>query len=214
MENFQQQLIASQAAQILQTFSLAASERLFFKFGSMATVDEPDAHSALGTPIFDTVTLYGNGTNGDIKYYDTSLQKDITVPKMTLDIALVTCTKSVQVVKTNVVGANGTVKQYINLGDYEIEIKGVFTSGVQDTMPMELIRQLHKITSSTCEVNIASNLLQLFGVTCIVFDGQQIFGQEEGQRDVQRFTLNAISEQPFAIKIIQQGNSTSNISPK
>lgn len=207
---FREQLIASQSAQIIHTFGLNALKRTFLNLGTPDTQDEPDAHSHLGTPIFDTVTLYGNGTNGDITYYDLTLQKEVSVPKLTLDIALVTCTKVVNVVKTNVVGANGTVKQYINLGDYSIEIKGTFTSEIPDTRPADLIRQLHKITSSTSEVNIASNLLTLFGVTCIIFEGEQTFAQDESQRDVQKFTLNAISEQPFTIKVIQQGSTTSN----
>ena len=207
---FKEQLLAHQAEQILQTYGLNALKQTFLNLGTPPQQDEPDAHSNyLGTPIFDTVTLFGNEPNGDIKYYDLTLQKTVTVPKMTLDIALVTCTKVVSIVKTNVVGANGTVRQYINLGDYNVEIRGTFTSGVPDTMPMELIRQLHKITSATTEVNIASNLLTLFGVTCIVFEGEQTFAQDEASRDVQKFTLNAISETPFTIKVTQQGNTTS-----
>jgi hypothetical protein len=211
---FKEQLAASQAIQILHSHGLNALKRTFINFGTPATQDEPDAHSHLGTPIFDTVTLYGNGNNGDITYYDLTLQKEVSVPKMTIDIALVTCTKVVNIVKTNVVGANGTVKQYINLGDYNIEIKGTFTSEIADTMPMDLIRQLHKITSATTEINIASNLLTLFGVTCIVFEGEQVFAQDESQRDVQKFTLNAISEHPFVIRVTSQGNTTSNASSK
>ena len=208
---FKERLIASQSEQILQTYGLTALQRTFLNLGTPSKQDEPDSHSNyLGTPIFDTLTLFGNDTDGAISYYDLTLQKKVTVPKMVIDIALVTCTKNIQVVKTNVVGAKGTVKQYINLGDYNVEIKGVFTSAIPDTMPMELIRQLHKITSATTEINIASNLLTLFGVTCIVFDGDQIFGQDEGSRDVQKFTLNAISETPFTIKVTQQGNTSSN----
>ena len=213
MLTFQQQLLVSQGVQILHTHGLNALKRTFLNLGTPPSEDEPDGYSKLGTPIFDTVTLYGNGNNGDITYYDLTLQKEVTVAKMTIDIALVTCTKVVNIVKTNVVGANGTVKQYINLGDYGIEIKGIFTSEIANTRPDDLIRQLHKITSSTSEVNIASSLLTLFGVTCIVFEGEQTFAQDESQRDVQKFTINAISEQPFTIKVIQQGSTSSNQIP-
>ena len=168
----------------------------------------------LGTPVFDTITFYGNGTNGDISYYDLQQQKTVTVPKMTLDIALITVNKNITISKTNVQGANGSVKQYINLDDYDIEIKCIVTSEIPDTSPDEQIRQIHKITSATCEINVASNFLTLFVITCIVFNGQQPFTQDESARDVKKFTLNCLSETPFSIKVTQQGTTTSNNKPK
>lgn len=201
--------VRSQARQTLQAFGLNALKQKFLQFDSPAEQDEPDKYSLLGTPVFDTVTFYGNGNNGDISYYDITLQKTVTVPKFTIDIALITVTEYINVVKTNVAGANGTVKQYINIGDYQIEIKGIFTSEIPDTRPSDLIRQLHKITRSTCEVNIACEFLNLFSVNCIVFDGEQRFSMEESSRDVQKFELNCISETPFPVKVTQQGSTTS-----
>ena len=212
--NIPELLVVNQASQILQTFGLNALKQKFYNFGKPQNSDSGDKYSMLGTPVFDTVTLYGNETNNDISYYDLGLQKKVTVPKFTIDVALVTCNKIVNVSKTDVIGTNGSVKQYINLGDYSIEIRGVLTSENPNTRPEDAIRALHRITSSTSEINIGSNYLNLFGVNCIVFSGEQTFSQDEGNRDVQKFTLNCLSETPFAIKVTQQGSTTSNTQPK
>lgn len=210
---FKRQLIAKQGLQILHTYGLSALKTTFYNFGEPDAKELPDGYSSIGTPIFDTITFYGNGSNGDISYYDLTLQKTVTVPKMTIDIALITVNKNINVSKTNVIGANYSVKQYINLGDYDIEIKGIFTSGLADTVPSDQIKQLHRITSATCEINVASSFLSLFDITCIVFEGQQTFEQAESQRDVQKFSLHCINETPFAIKVTQQGSLTSNSKP-
>lgn len=208
--NITELLVVNQGRQILQSFGLNMLKQKFYSFGPNPVQDEPDGYSLLGTPVFDSVTFYGTGTNGDISYYDLGQQKTVTVPKLTIDIALITVTPYINVSKTNIVGANGSVKQFINVGDYEVEIKGVFTSETANTRPDDKIRQLHKIIRATSEINVASGFLTLFGVTCIVFDGPQPFAQDEGSRDVQKFTLNCISETPFAIKVTQQGATTSN----
>ncbi|CAB4126696.1 hypothetical protein UFOVP87_7 [uncultured Caudovirales phage] len=211
--NFKQQLFLKQSQQILHAYGLSALKTTFYNFNEPNVQDEPEGYSAMGTPIFDTITFYGNETNGDIKYYDLTLQKTVIVPKMTIDIALITVNKYINVTKTNVIGANYSVKQYINLGDYDIDIKGIFTSEIPDTVPSDKIKQLHRITNSTAEVNVASKFLALFDITCIVFEGQQTFEQAESQRDVQKFSLHAINETPFTIKVTQQGSLTSKSRP-
>ena len=214
MENktliFGAEQVASKGAQILQTYGLNAMKVKFMQFDSVPLSDQPDKHSNLGTPIFDTITFYGNGNNGDISYYDPQLQKTVTVGKMTIDVALITVNQVVNVVRTKVAGSTGSVKQYITLDDYDVEIKLVLSSEISDTRPEQKIRQLLAITKSTCEVNVASNVLNLFGVTAVVFEGQQQFEQVESQRDLQKVSLHCLSETPFTIKVTQQGSTSSN----
>lgn len=202
-----------QPKQFVKTVGLNAIKTVFLKTSKQPTqysADIPDGHSLLGTPIYDRVTFYGNGPGGSIMYYDIATKKPVVVPKLNIDIALINVTKVIQVVKTNVAGANGTVKQYISLGDYQVSINGVFTSEVPDTRPEDVLRQLNLLTSCPTEVQVGSHFLSTFGITCVVFDGEQNFNMEESQRDVQRFTLNCLSETPFLIKVQQQGATTSN----
>lgn len=188
-----------QAKLIIKSAGLNLLKEKFYTFQTEPFA-KPDATSLLGTPVFDTLTFYGNGADGQISYYDMAKQRTINIPKMTLEIALCTVTKNIMVVKTPIAGRNGTVKQYINLGDYDVQIRGVFTSQTPDSRPDLLIRQLHDITNSTAEVNVASNFLNLFGIQSLVFERCE-FPMEEGGRDVLNFTLDCVSETPFAIKV-------------
>jgi hypothetical protein len=185
-------------------------KKKFFKAGSFSEIDEPDATSLLGTPIYDTITFFGNGDGGNIVYYDISTQKTVTVPKLRLDIALLNVTKEVRVIKTPIAGRNGTVKQYISLGDYQVSINATVTSETPDTRPEAILRQLNLITDCPTEIQVASHFLSIFGISALVFDGEQNFNMEEGTRDVQRFTLNCLSELPFTIKVQQQGTTSNN----
>lgn len=194
-----------EAQLIIKSVGLNLLKEKFYTFQKEAFADKPDATSLLGNPVFDTVTFYGNGTDGQITYYDMANQKTITISKLRLDIAMLTVTKNVVVVKTPIAGRNGTVKQYINLGDYDVVINGIFTSEISDTRPDLLIRQLHDITNSTAEVNVASNFLNLFGIQSLVFERAEFPMNEDG-RDVQHFELTCVSETPFAIKV--QTNQT------
>lgn len=190
---------------ILKSVGLNLLKEKFYSFQNEPFLDKPDATSLLGTPVFDTVTFFGNGMDGQISYYDISKKKTINISKMRLDIAMCVVTKNVNVIKTPIAGRNGTVKQYINMGDFDVQINGVFTSQVPDSRPDLLIRQLHDITNSTAEVNVASNFLNLFGIQSLVFERCEFPQNQEG-RDVQHFQLDCISETPFAIKV--QNNQT------
>lgn len=202
--------VKPEAKLIIKSAGLNFIKEKFYTFQKEPFLDKEDATSLLGTPVFDTLTFYGNGTDGQITYYDIANQKTITISKLRLDIALVTVTKNIMVVKTPIAGRNGTVKQYINLGDYDVQINGVFSSQIPDTRPDLLIRQLHDITNSTAEVNVASNFLNLFGIQSLVFERCEFPMNQDG-RDVQHFTLDTISETPFSIKVQTNETSTTNV---
>jgi hypothetical protein len=104
--NIPELLVVNQAKQILFGAGLNSLKAKFYNFGDAPVEDTPDKYSLLGTPVFDSVTFYGNGADGAVTYYDLTLQKTVTVPKLTIDIALITVTKNINVTKTNVIGAN------------------------------------------------------------------------------------------------------------
>jgi hypothetical protein len=106
--NIPELLVVNQAKQILFGAGLNSLKAKFYNFGDAPVEDTPDKYSLLGTPVFDSVTFYGNGADGAVTYYDLTLQKTVTVPKLTIDIALITVTKNINVTKTNVIGANGS----------------------------------------------------------------------------------------------------------
>lgn len=210
--------VASLSSSIIKAHGLNALKTKFFKVpDSIGEPDAPDkilpdqnSNYLINNFVFDSVTFMGNNADGSLSYYDLNLQQVITVPKLQLPIALCNVTKNMEIVKSKIAGRNGTVKQYINTGDYDIVIKGLFTTGVSDKFPLEALNHLQLITNSTTEVKVASNFLQCFGINYLVFETCNFEQQDNKGRDELPFTLNCVSETPFSIKVITQGSTTSN----
>jgi hypothetical protein len=205
----------SQAFQISQSFGLNALKQKMFKLPDVQEADGPDeliksvkAVDLIGSLVYDTVIFGGNNSDGSLTYFDLQTQQSITIKKFQLPIALCVVNKMAAIVKSNVAGANGSIKQYINLGDYEVQIRGIFTTGIADKYPYDAMRALQKITSATCEVKVWSNYLSIFGINYLVFESCNFEQMENTGRDEQRFTLNAVSEIPYTIKV-QQNTTTS-----
>jgi len=211
-------LAGSTAAQIVISHSLQNLRRSFFKVPDKLGInDEADiildgqtSNYLFSKQVFDTVTFCGAG-GGDLSYFDLTTQQVVTVPKMQLPIAIISVRKINRIVKSDIAGRNGSVKQYIALQDYDITIKGLFNTGIIDTFPKAAMKQLQSITSCTTEVKVQSNFLSLFGINYIVFEECEFNQEEDKGRDEQSFTLNCVSDTPFVIKVNNQGASTSNI---
>ena len=209
----------STAAQILVFRGLQNLRQSFYQVSDpIGQSDSPDlilssqqSNYLLNKNVFDTVTLCGNGANGDLSYYDLTTQQIVTVPKMQIPIALINVSKKNIIVKTKVAGRNGTVKQYISLDDYDISINGVFTTGIIDTFPKAAMKQLQAITSCTTEVKVYSNYLSIFGISYLVFETCEFPQNEDTGRDEQHFTLNCISETSYTINANQQGGTNTTI---
>lgn len=207
--------LTSAALHISASFGLNALKQKMFKMPPAQAADAPDvllkgqiSNALIGSLVYDTVTLGGNNSDGSLTYFDLTTQQKITVPKIQIPIALCTVNPKNIIVKSKVAGRPGTIKQFISVDDYDVQIRGVFTTGVADKFPIQAMQDLQKIMNATCEVKVWSNFLAIFGINYLVFDDNKgAFEQMENTgRDEQRFTLNCISETPFTISI--QENST------
>lgn len=170
------------------------------------------ANFLLGNLVYDTVTFMGNNADGSLSYYDLTSQQVVTVAKMQIPIAMCNVTKNIKVVETDVAGRNGSIKQYINIGDYSVSIKGIFTTGTSDKYPIEAMKALQAITNATTEVKVVSNFLNIFGINYLVFKECNFEQMDNTGRDEQRFSLTCVSEIPFTINVNQNGGTTSNYS--
>src|SRR5690348_6833399 len=89
------------------------------QFDSKVQVFEPDAglyKSLLGTPVMQDLTF------GTATYTDQDTGREKKTPVITLINFLLTVTQEKNIVKTPIHGSNGTIKEYIGLGDYQIKI--------------------------------------------------------------------------------------------
>jgi hypothetical protein len=139
--------------------------------------------------IFDAgVILNENGTQID-KWDD-----------FRIDDVLLAVSQSKKIITTEIQGRDGTVKEYIGLDDFQIQITGRL-NGTYNVNPKELTRQLKIILSTGQPLEITSWYLQNLDITDIVVKDFN-FGQTEGEYSTQYFTINAMSDKRFEAKII------------
>ena len=156
--------------------------------------------SDLGTAVYSQVTF---GTKAGQKDNMTYLGVDgvtYVLPIMTFQAILCTCVFPRTIVKTEIQGRNGTVKEYIGEGDAQISFRGVIT-GKNGQRPKDIIQQFIQLIKAPVNVPVVSDYLNNeMGVWSVVFD-ERSFEQEEGGYSYQGFSVNAISDAPIELHI-------------
>lgn len=193
--------LANQAALILKTNHLGVITPKFMavdyeRMETETSVNDPaDANiafyaaekkSIFGTPVFDVVTFEG------LSYTDFKGNTQ-TIPALTLDIALLEVTNTRNIVTTAVSGRNGTVKEYMSDGDYEINIKGNLINPLANLPPDELVRALHAFCKSQVSIAVTSSLLYYLDIDSIVITKFN-FKMVQGSRNVIDYELQCLSD--------------------
>lgn len=134
--------------------------------------------SWLGLPVFADVRFPREGKD-DIK----------------LETVLVDVAQRKNIVVTPVQGRNGTVKEYVSDGDYEVRIRGAIVTASNNRYPDDRVRELHDLLSLPQTLTVVSEFLRLFRVYSLVVTGFD-FRQAEGTQNTQLFEIEAISDLP------------------
>jgi hypothetical protein len=186
---------------IAGSFGLATLKPYLYKGGQMLRTDggdypvqvaqfaQSDLASWMGTPIFGEVVLQDQA-------------KEITI---TLDTVLVEINQSKNIVRTEVAGRAGTVKEYISLGDYYIVLKGGIFSQDPEQFPTDQVNQLIQILNKEEALYISCDFLQLFGVYNIAVASYNM-GQRAGNMSSQLFEIRGYSDEPIELTIDDETN--------
>lgn len=118
------------------------------------------------------------------------------------DDILFSVSQSKKIITTEIQGRDGTVKEYIGLDDYQIQMTGRI-SGSYNVYEKELVAQLKTILSVGQPLAVSSWYLQNLGITEIVVKDFS-FGQNEGEYSTQYFTINAMSDNVIEASITQK----------
>lgn len=149
--------------------------------------------SSLGTPVVADIVFQG-GT-----YTDDQTGKQITFDEITLATVLVTVSQPKRVIRTEIQGRNGSVKEYIGMDDYQVTINGIIT-GTNGTFPFQEVAALHNVLKAPITLPVVSAYLQLFDIfNLVIIDFS--FDQEPGGYSKQSFVINAISDAPVELII-------------
>lgn len=151
-----------------------------------------DVKSKFGLPVFDAIRF-------EEVRYTSNEGRNLTVP--TFDIGTVLCevNQPRNIIKTVIAGRDGTVKEYIGKGDYEISINGVLVSLYQNVPPKDALTNLLGFCDAPLEFNVTSAFLAYFGIYTMVVN-DYTFKQVEGSRNMIQFRLQCLSDYPYEVK--------------
>lgn len=193
--------LANQGKLIIKSFGLSAlkpkfyvitdTEKLAIENAARQEGNRNKSHSAFGLPVFDVLSF-------GAKQYETLDKEKITVKEFALGLALLEVTQQKQIIATAIQGRNGSVKEYIADGDFQITIRGILSSNAQDVFPEDDLNSLIEFCNIPESITVGSDYLARFGITDIVITNYH-FTQDEGMRNVQRFTIECLSDTPFEI---------------
>ena len=154
--------------------------------------DEPNRTSMFGTPVYSNLEIEPfqftklDGTKEDIKN------------GIVIDTVMMNVTMTKNIVRTPIQGRNGTVKEYISDGDFEIDITGIIASK-SNNYPESEVNELIRIVKSPVSIRFISEYLQFFGIHDVVVNSYN-FPQTEGVRNQQIFQLSCSSDVPIELQ--------------
>lgn len=131
--------------------------------------------SYLGTPVFCDIAIEREG------------KEDLILDTVLIDVSM-----RKNIVTTPIQGRNGTVKEYISDGDYEVKIRGAVTSA-DFAYPRVFVRDLHEILKQSELLNVVSDFLLLYDIKELVVTDYS-FPQREGFQNMQLFEISCISD--------------------
>jgi len=121
---------------------------------------------------------------------------DIT-GKTTVQLLQALCfvSRAKTIIKTAIQGRDNTIKEYINNGDYQLNIKGAFANKEMYQYPLSEVSDLVKLNDLNEAINVTSDYLEgVYGICNIVIESIDI-RQEEGLQNMLMFDIKACSDE-------------------
>jgi hypothetical protein len=117
-----------------------------------------------------------------------------------IDDALFVVNQSKKIITTEIQGKDGTIKEYVGMDDFQIQITGRI-SGDYNVYEKDKVKTLKRILSAGQPLAITSWYLQNLDITDVVIKDFN-FPQSEGEYSTQYFTIMAMSDNPIFADLI------------
>lgn len=143
----------------------------------------------------------GNGTAAralEGRFYSTSLRLGRTEAANDISLSSALCRVSRQktIVATAIAGQNGTVKELVQAGDYEIELM-LDIIAEADEYPEAEVRALVELANANAELYLDSAFLRIFDIDRAVV--QSIELQQATHANVQPIAIQLLSDDPYDV---------------
>ena len=185
-----------------------ASQRVFTQLFNPVNVEQVDKSlldtSELGTPVWDRLVI-GENNNGENDNYTNELGQDISITPLIIDTILIDVQQTNNIVKTSVQGRSGTVKEYINRGDFALNFKGYISNGNKNNInvyPDEQVQNFINIMKKNGSIIVTNQRLNdIYNISEVVINSYNL-PTVEGLTNLQPFTFTAISELPKDFQLV------------
>lgn len=150
--------------------------------------------SVLNTPVYTNIEFlpgkYETSTKGVFKEFGSAAEG--SPDRLRYDAVLITVSQAKKIIKTEIQGRDGTVKEYIGMDDYQVSVNGIIC-GRNGVRPMQEVAGLKKMLDAPIAIEVASAYLQNLGIHFLVVDSYEL-GEQEGSYSYQPFSINFISD--------------------
>lgn len=121
--------------------------------------------------------------------------------RLVMNDAIVAVSQTKNIVTTQMVGMNGTVKEYINDGDYSVNIvvgvAAVKDGVIVDEYPVEGLRELRKFLEGNEALSVHSEFLDVFDINSIVVKSFSV--SQDTASNYQAVSITAVSDEEYNI---------------
>jgi hypothetical protein len=183
---------------IFITEPLSKQQNQSFDFKGIGIIEDyytKDATSWMGTPIIGLLKFNGG-------FYNKYNQIGEIVPKQFPDFTLPPATlfsfrRSKNVIKTNILGGNGTIKEVFGFDDWIIDVKGLAVD-TPNSSARKQIEELLNWEDLADQISISGDLFSKKDISAVVIED---FKQEsiQGNPTVIPFSMTLISDQDIVL---------------
>lgn len=121
--------------------------------------------------------------------------------RLTIPDAIAAVSRERRIVSTALTGRDGTVKEYINEGDWQINIvvgvQSVRSGVITDDYPTEELKALRAFFDEQKAIEVASEFLKIFDITKIVIKSFSLTQATES--NYQEVSISAVSDEDYEI---------------
>lgn len=121
--------------------------------------------------------------------------------RLVMNDAIVAISRAKNIVTTQMVGMNGTVKEYINDGDYSLNIvvgvAAVRDGVIVDEYPKEGLEELRKFLDEKQALTVESEFLKIFDIDSIVVKSFSV--SQDTASNYQSVSISAVSDEEYNI---------------
>lgn len=153
-------------------------------FDNLDEVDPTNGVSRFNTPIFINMALVDPADPFN---------------RLQLDTVLIELFRAKTIIKTSINGRDGTVKEYISNGDWELIIRGLVADNSPQKYPQEQVATMLDLLNKNEALKVSSHYLNdIYKIDSIVVDSFS-FPQRPGFLNTQLFEIRASSDTPIEL---------------